>query len=134
MYSAIAKSRRRGTGNQLIIIIICVAVIALAVLAPTAGSHTHVENDGTVVSWYPKECCGDGDCRPVASIVQSPNGLWMTTVDGQTILVGEADNRLPSKDMRWHICVGTEAVTGLPKIRCIFEPSNASIQLRPRPL
>jgi hypothetical protein len=89
-------------------------------------SHTYVGPDGKQVSWYPFECCHDHDCRPVATIKSAPNGLWMTTVDGLTVLVGPRDRRRPSLDNRWHICMGPGEMddTG-PQIFCIFEPPNS---------
>ena len=101
------------------------AIIAILLASPSAKSHTHVDPDGLSVSWYPHECCHDGDCRPVASIKPASNGLWMTTTDGFTVLIGPSDRRRLSKDMRWHICVGPDDIDNTtPRITCIFEPPN----------
>src|SRR5204862_40648 len=82
--------------------------------------------DGHQVDWYPRECCHEGDCRPVASIAPDSQGLWMTLVDGYTVFVGPRDNRRPSLDTRWHVCVGVDDVDNItPRITCIFEPGNA---------
>jgi len=105
-------------------IILCFSIAAPVALTHSAKGHTHVNADGTKVSWYPMECCHNGDCRPVATIQRAVNGLWMTTVDGLTVLVGPNDRRRASRDMRWHICVGADD-TATPKIRCIFEPPNS---------
>jgi hypothetical protein len=105
-----------------------VALATLVVLLPAipAKAHEHVNADGSRVSWYPKECCRDKDCRPVATVKKAPQGLWLTTVDGQTVLIGPRDQRRPSGDRRWHICVGTDDVDSTtPKILCIFEPANS---------
>jgi|SRR5581483_8913673 len=99
---------------------------AVAAFPLPASTHTHVNPDGTVVEWYPKECCHDRDCRPVATIRAAAHGLWMTTVDGQTVLVGPDDERRPSRDSRWHICLG-EDIYGTPVIRCLFQPPNATL-------
>jgi hypothetical protein len=100
-------------------------VAASTAIAVPANPHTHVEPDGRAVSWYPKECCHDKDCRPVASIKPAPNGFWMTTVDGLTVLIGSSDERRPSLDSRWHICIGPgEMHDAGPQILCVFEPSN----------
>jgi hypothetical protein len=105
---------------------ISAASIMMLLASPPASSHVHTEADGSTVSWYPRECCHDGDCRPVANIKAAPNGLWMTTVDGHTVLIGPRDRRRPSKDMRWHICVGADDVDNTtPRITCIFEPPNS---------
>jgi hypothetical protein len=92
--------------------------------SPPARSHIHTEADGPTVSWYPHDCCHDGDCRPVARVWHAPNGLWMETVDGKTVLIGPKEKRQSSKDMRWHICIAPDD-TDTPKIRCIFEPPNS---------
>jgi hypothetical protein len=59
----------------------------------------------------------------------APHGLWMETVDGQTVLVGPKDKRQPSKDARWHVCLHFNADLQLLEIRCIFEPPNAVSRL-----
>jgi hypothetical protein len=102
------------------------AAASCVALATPASPHTHIDPDGTAVGWYPKECCHDGDCRPVARIQPAPHGLWMTTLDGQTVLIGPSDKRRPSRDMRWHICIGPgEMHDAGPQILCVFEPSNS---------
>jgi len=99
---------------------------ATAVVPIAAKSHTHVDPDGAAVSWYPKECCDDGDCRPVVGAKRTTRGVWLTTVDGYTVLVGPNDVRLPSRDARWHICVGPiDVVSLVPTITCIFEPAGS---------
>jgi hypothetical protein len=106
----------------------CAAVIlAVVVFAPPAVPHTHVDKDGALVTWYPLECCHDKDCRPVASVRQGGNGLWMTTVDGFTVLIGPNQSRRPSRDMRWHVCIGRDDVepSTTPSIVCVFEPPHS---------
>jgi len=92
-------------------------------LAHRAQSHVHVEPDGTTTSWYPKECCHDEDCQPVAEVRVSREGLWMTTVGGQTVLVGSDEPRRRSPDMRWHICLGVVGHNDIG-IQCLFEPPS----------
>jgi hypothetical protein len=105
-------------------LLVLVLYLALLFACPSANSHIHSARDGSTVSWYPHDCCHDGDCRPVARVWHAPNGLWMETVDGQTVLIGPKDRRQPSKDMRWHICIAPDD-TDTPRIRCIFEPPNS---------
>jgi hypothetical protein len=103
-------------------------LVALVILPPAipAKAHEHVDADGTRVNWYPKECCHDHDCRPVATVKKAPHGLWLTTTDGQTVLIGPRDQRRPSGDSRWHICIGPDDVdSSTPKIFCIFEPGSS---------
>ena len=93
------------------------ALAGVAVVCPTSAS-AH--------SWYPKRCCSDGDCRPATEVRRDSRGIWLTTIDNDTVLIGPADARLPSRDSRWHVCINKdpEAVPG-PSIRCVFEPSNS---------
>lgn len=100
------------------------ATFALLALSAPASPHKHVDPDGGIVAWYPKECCHDHDCRPVATIRRASQGLWMTTVDGQTVLVGVDEQRRPSRDMRWHICL-SEDLDHNTVIQCVFEPPSA---------
>lgn len=101
------------------------AVAALLALSPPARTHVHTDADGTSVDWYPKDCCSDGDCRPVIKVVPASHGLWMTTTDGYTVLVGPKDRRLPSQDARWHICINPTTEPPADSVICIFEPSNS---------
>jgi hypothetical protein len=99
-------------------------ISASLLLSSPAKTHTHVDPDGSTVVWYPKECCHDHDCRPVATIQIAKQGLWMTTVDGLTVLVGADEPRRPSHDMRWHICLGLDDFDHNTVIQCVFEPPS----------
>lgn len=101
------------------------AALTWSMVTAVAHAHTHKNPDGTTVSWYPIDCCHDGDCRPVAKIVRAPHGLWMTTVDGQTVLVGPNNRRLPSRDLRWHVCINHDIEAVPDTIRCVFEPPDS---------
>lgn len=75
--------------------------------AISTQAHIHVSPDGTTVRWYPRECCNEGDCRPVKhKLVYGANGVvthvrmlvqgkWETYAIGRT---------LPSKDKNAHWC------------------------------
>jgi hypothetical protein len=103
-----------------------VAILALSTLAGPAASHIHANKDGSTTSWYPHECCHDGDCRPVATVRRTEHGFWLTTVDGLTVLVGRNQVRRSSQDMRWHICIGApDVVSHVPAITCIFAPAGS---------
>ena len=124
-----ANSRELVWGSMLKlrnIIQLGLGAAAILVLEATATAHEHLEPDGTITSWYPKECCDDRDCRPVAHVRTVSAGLWMTTTDGFTILVGPSEKRRPSRDMRWHICVAPDDVDNqTPRVTCIFEPPSS---------
>lgn len=92
--------------------------------APNLGAHTHSGPDGPV-SWYPNECCNDGDCRAVSRVQKAPHGLWLITDDGITVLIGPRDRRRPSQDARWHICIRPDIELQTDRIVCIFEPASS---------
>jgi hypothetical protein len=111
--------------SRLCLLLLTALIAGLAGVIP-ARPHTYVDPDGHQISWYPSECCHNRDCRPVASIRRARNGLWMTTADGFTVLIGPNEPRRPSKDMRWHLCVGPGDMDDAgPQIYCIFEPPNS---------
>jgi hypothetical protein len=102
--------------------------IALALIASVPGkAHTYMNPNGATISWYPMECCDNGDCRPVATIEPTSKGLLMTTVDGYSVIVGETQTRRPSRDNRWHVCLVEDIAEEInpPHVRCIFEPPNS---------
>ena len=70
------------------------------------------------------ECCHDRDCRPVVRVQVVAAGLWMTTDDGQTVLIGPNEERRRSRDMRWHICLAKDLHNNLI-VQCLFEPANS---------
>jgi hypothetical protein len=92
--------------------------------APNLDAHTHTGPEGPV-SWYPNECCNDGDCRPVTRVQKAPHGLWLMTDDGVTVLIGPRDRRRPSHDARWHICISPDIELQTDRIVCIFEPASS---------
>jgi len=96
--------------------IACVAAIS------SAFAHVHHSSDGSTVSWYPRECCSDGDCHPVSRIRAWSDGLLMTTEDGTTLFVSASNSRRPSRDSRWHVCFGAHEN---PAVLCVFEPPNS---------
>ena len=55
------------------------------------------------------------------------NGLWLTTVDGFTVLIGPNQARRPSQDTRWHVCLGGDDLdpSATETITCVFEPPHS---------
>jgi hypothetical protein len=86
-----------------------------------AVAHEHKSAAGRV-SWYPHECCHDGDCRPVMRVRSLRDGFLMTTEDGMTLFIGSQLSRRQSLDNRWHVCVG---VGEYPPVVCVFEPPGS---------
>ena len=102
------------------LLLVCVA----SLIVSPAHTHVHTSPDGSTVRWYPHECCNDRDCRPVVQVRSAPNGLWMTTDNGETVLVGPQDERRRSLDTRWHVCLAKDLNGGLV-LQCVFEPGNS---------
>jgi hypothetical protein len=101
-----------------------IAISDTGALVQSAVGHTHLEPDGTAISWYPRECCHDRDCRPVVQIQAVGAGLWMTTDDGQTVLIGPDEERRPSLDLRWHVCLARDHSGGVI-VQCVFQPPSS---------
>jgi hypothetical protein len=85
----------------------------------SAAAHVHRSEDRSMVSWYPKECCRDGDCRPVTRVQKQQDGFLLTTEDGATLYVSSSSVRRYSLDNRWHVCFGAYEEH---RVVCVFEP------------
>ena len=107
---------RATVRRRLFLLATCIAA------AIPANAHIHHSSDGTAVSWYPRDCCDDGDCHPISRIITVADGFLMTTEDGATLFVNSRSTRRQSLDNRWHICFGSREN---PAIRCIFEPPSS---------
>jgi hypothetical protein len=94
---------------------------SVAAVSP-AFAHVHHSPDGSTVSWYPRDCCSDGDCHPVSRISAWSDGLLMTTEDGTTLFVDPSKLRRQSHDGRWHVCFGAQEN---PVVLCVFEPPSS---------
>jgi hypothetical protein len=67
-----------------------------------------------------------GRCRG-PRVQSARNGLWLTTVDGFTVLIGPNQVRRPSQDTRWHVCLGGDDLdpSATETITCVFEPPHS---------
>ena len=82
-------------------------------------------------SWYPKECCSDGDCAPVESIslfasaVNPSTQLLVKSRHGTAILEGNFPVR-ESQDGRMHVCMRHSETDpfGDISIACFFAPAS----------
>jgi hypothetical protein len=101
---------------------ISTVAIACAWAVLPAFAHVHHVPDDSIVSWYPRDCCSDGDCHPVSRIRALSDGLLMTTEEGTTLFVGPSNQRRPSHDNQWHICFGAHEN---PAVLCVFEPPSS---------
>ena len=92
-------------------------------------AHTHIAPDGTVVTWYPKACCDDQDCRSVQHrFVYDPTGK----VTHVLLLVAGEWEKYPiawaklSRDHLAHWCglITRHARRRLATMRCFFVPKG----------
>jgi hypothetical protein len=113
---------RRGRARRLAALTTLIFVATSAVSFPQAWAHIHRSPNGAFVSWYPRECCHDGDCRPVSRIQIVSHGFLMTTEDGSTVFVTSQKMRRYSLDSRWHICLSPGEY---PDVLCVFEPPGS---------
>lgn len=74
-----------------------VAMLATALLIHAARAH----------SWYDAECCSDQDCYavPAQDVIEIENG-WKHLPTGT---VFSKEQVKPSKDHRFHVCIGNKA-------------------------
>ena len=106
----------------------CLAMIGSGLFPLSTIAHTHVADDGTVVRWYPKECCDDGDCRTVKHrFVYGADGL----ITHVKMFVAGAWRSYPiavvrpSKDHLAHWCGKVSYFRGEPYLNkdyCKFAP------------
>ena len=98
------------------------SIVATIALAAPAYAH----------SWYPKDCCNDGDCAPVESVTRfvpagggSPQ-LIITSRHGSAIVVPESYPVRESKDGRMHVCLrhSPSDPFGDIEIVCLFIPPS----------
>ena len=105
-----------------------VFVVALQFLpSEPAYAHTHIAADGTVVTWYPRACCDEQDCRSVKhELVYDISG----TISHVRMLVAGEWETYPvswtkfSRDQLAHWCglITSSAAARLATMRCIFVP------------
>jgi hypothetical protein len=100
--------------------------IAIWLLAPISLAHVHYDPDGQAVTWYPKDCCGNGDCKPVTEVQRVGAGIWLKAADGTTMFVGSQEPRKNSPDLRWHMCVRFDYVAQTLVLHCVFEPKGTA--------
>ena len=87
-----------------------IATTAGVVLAaPAALAH----------SWYPHECCGEGDCAPAESVVQQDDGSWRVTAHGMVAVIPRDFHWRRSPDAAVHVCI-RKLRSGAEYVVCAF--------------
>ncbi len=87
-------------------------------------AHKHVSPSGLVVTWYEPDCCNIDDCAPVVEIQPATDGSLMRNEYGLSVVVPNDYKTRPSKDMRWHTCIGKTS----KKLLCVYEPPSVSMR------
>jgi hypothetical protein len=89
---------------------------ALGVLATAPPSVP----DALAHSWYPRECCGDGDCAPADSVVHQDDGSWLVTAHGMVAVIPrDYPNWRRSPDAAVHVCI-RKMRSGAEYVVCAF--------------
>lgn len=120
------------------IVKLAVAIVVVLQLMPAepAHAHTHIAADGTVVTWYPRACCDEQDCRSVKHELVYDAGGTITHV---RMLIAGGWETYPvswakfSRDHLAHWCglIMSSAARRLATMRCIFVPlGHASLPKR----
>jgi hypothetical protein len=100
--------------------------LAISLFSTVSQAHVHHDADGNSVSWYPKICCGNGDCQPATEVRHVGAGVWLHTADGLTLFVDSRQPRRQSQDLRWHICTQYDYDAQTIVANCVFEPGGAA--------
>ena len=95
-----------------------------------SSGHVHQRDNGETTGWYPRDCCGNGDCRPATEVQQVGAGLWLKAADGTTVFHSTGDHARASQDRHWHFCVSYDHDAQAYVVRCVFAPQMNSA---PRP-
>jgi len=99
--------------------------LVIVLFSTMSQAHVHYDPDGNSVHWYPKSCCGNGDCQPATGVRQVGAGVWLQTADGSTVFVDSLQPRRRSQDLRWHICTRYDSDTQSFILHCVFAPGDA---------
>ncbi|MEM9028931.1 MAG: 2TM domain-containing protein [Pseudomonadota bacterium] len=90
-------------------------MVAAALLIGPLRDQVHAH------SWYPYECCDDGDCAPVISTERLSLGQAIIVVSKfGRVEVPDSFPRRPSQDNQMHICILRTPNGPIP--RCFFVP------------
>ena len=100
--------------------------IAIGLFSTVSRAHVHYDAEGNSVNWYPKSCCGNGDCQPATKVRHVGAGVWLHTADGVTLFVDSLQPRRQSQDLRWHICTRYDADAQTVVLHCVFAPGGAA--------
>ena len=74
-------------------------------LSVLAGTVSFCANHAAAHDWYPKECCGQGDCAPADSVRRKQDGSYVVLARGVSVLIPANFNQWrKSPDGRVHVC------------------------------
>ena len=72
-------------------------------------------------SWYPYECCGDGDCAPLSpKQVKIIGEQYEITLADHSVVHVPLSSAKISEDDNYHVCIGK--IVSSP--RCFFRPKG----------
>jgi len=79
----------------------------LVMLLLLAGTIAFIGAPARAHDWYPKECCGGGDCAPADYVMRREDGSYIVMALGTSVLIPADYNQWKiSPDGRIHVCIG----------------------------
>ena len=79
--------------------------LSFVTLSVLAGTVSFCANHAAAHDWYPKECCGQGDCAPADSVQRKQDGSYVVLARGVSVLIPANFNQWrKSPDGRVHVC------------------------------
>jgi hypothetical protein len=106
---------------------VCAMMAGATLFSSMSSGHVHQRDNGETTGWYPRDCCGNGDCRPATEVQQVGAGLWLKAADGTTVFHPTGDHASASQDRHWHFCVSYDHDVQAYVVRCVFAPQGASL-------
>ncbi len=76
-------------------------------------------------SWYPHECCSDGDCSPADAVFVDAHGETIVITGMSRLVVPHGFPIRSSPDNRVHICFSRSNTEEVTPIYCIFAPGHS---------
>lgn len=76
-------------------------------------------------SWYPNECCSEGDCSPADALFIDSHGDTIVTAGMSRLIVPHGFHFRPSPDNRIHICFSRSRTEDVTPVYCVFVPGQS---------
>ena len=79
---------------------------SLIATVAAAGLLLSVPPSTLAHDWYPRECCGNGDCAPADSVVRRDDGSYLVISRGMAAVIpADYAKWRRSPDAQVHVCI-----------------------------